>query len=243
LGAEGGTGVRGEREFSRDFLWRGAFAGIVCRKLPDSPFPRRGGVRGFRGERAFSEDFLLWTLFAGKVCQNLPFPPFPRSPVPPPHPDSLPPLEMPPPNPAWGSPLMKATSSAKKAAPPPDPIKELKKLQPKPRVSKTGARAILGEKHGVDELKALWVEQWIETHVRENSYPPQLVADDFIAQLGRFFAPPKALAILNALRREFAERYSWEKPTDYAFLEDAIRSDPVAAPLLGPEAREILRKW
>ena len=152
---------------------------------------------------------------------------------------------MPPPNPAWGNPLTKPVSAtkAKKAAAEEDPLKVLKKLQPKARISKAGAKAILGEKKGVDAVKALWVEEWLDNFVRQNSFPPQLVSDDFIALLGRFFDPEKAHGILDSLRREFAKRYSWERPTDYDFLETAMRADPKAAPLLAHGAGTILREW
>ena len=142
---------------------------------------------------------------------------------------------------SWGSPLDKPTTG-KKAPPPPDPLKELKKLQAKPRIRKSGARTILGEKKGVDDLRAYWVENWIENLVQNNCYPPQLISDDFVAKLGELFDPEKAHQILTDLRTEFKKRFSWEKPTDYDFLVTAMKADPQANLFFSPSL-DFLREW
>jgi hypothetical protein len=153
------------------------------------------------------------------------------------------PPRMPPPSISWGSPLAKTAKPSAKKASPPDPIKELKKLQPKPRVSKSAARAILGEKKGVDTLRALWVEQWIDNLVRNNCYPPQLVSDDFIAKLGQLFAPDKATEILAHLRSDFRLQSVWEDPTNYDFLVEAMKADKHASLFFSNPSLDFLREW
>tara|TARA_R110000868_G_scaffold63967_3_gene192574 strand:- start:695 stop:1078 length:384 start_codon:yes stop_codon:yes gene_type:complete len=99
------------------------------------------------------------------------------------------------------------------------------------RVPKGSAKSIAGAKT-MDEVGARWVERWIEQFVQENSYPPQLVSGDFVALLGKWLDPHKAMEALERLRSEYKRSFAWSAPAeeddDFTFLLRAIAGDPIA---------------
>jgi hypothetical protein len=125
----------------------------------------------------------------------------------------------------WASPI-------KQPKPPKEKIEVIKK--PKQLISKGTARAIV--KHPVDSLGAKWIENWIEQCIRENSYPPQLLSDDFIPLLSKFFSPEKALQILEKIRSDYMSAHSWNKSSTeeegFDFLLNALAQDKEAQDFL-----------
>ena len=110
-------------------------------------------------------------------------------------------------------------------------MKDFKK--PKCAISKGAARSIVNER--CDAMACQWIERWIEQLVRENSYPPQLKSDDFVASLSKFLAPRDALAILERVRRDFRAAFSLNKEDDsLEGIIEVLRADPAVVAYLPP---------
>ena len=115
---------------------------------------------------------------------------------------------------------------------PDDELESFKK--PKPPISKGAAKRILAAAVPVDALVQDWLVRKVDTLVRERSYPPQLLSDDFLELCGRYFDPPFALSIVEELRRAFGLAFPPPPPQtiDFKFLTDAIDGDAVARALI-----------
>jgi hypothetical protein len=120
----------------------------------------------------------------------------------------------------------------KKSAKADDEIESFKK--PKPPISKAAARHILALEGPVDALVQDWVVRTVDTLVRERSYPPQLLSDDFLGLCGRYFDPQTALSIVEELRRAYGLAFPPAPPIpmDFKFLEEAIAEDAIARALI-----------
>ena len=129
----------------------------------------------------------------------------------------------------WASPLKPEKVTKAKA------VKEEVIKPVKCRVSNAGAKAIVASKR-MDDIGSQWVERWIEQFVRENSYPPQLVGNDFIGLLGKYLEPKRAIETLEKIRKEFARSFSWDDgDADFEYLLRAIANDPVARDFIEKE--------
>jgi hypothetical protein len=95
----------------------------------------------------------------------------------------------------WSSPLKE-----KKV----DKEKQLKEefKKPKCRISKGSVKKLTD--NSVDSTGCIWFERWLEQLVRENSYPPQLISDDFFGLLNRFFPVQTANTIIEKAKHDYA---------------------------------------
>jgi hypothetical protein len=74
-----------------------------------------------------------------------------------------------------------------------------------------------------------WCERWIEQLVRERSFPPQMVSDDFLPMLSKLLPNDEALAILSQLRADFKRHFPRkESEDDLAWLTGIVEIDTVA---------------
>jgi len=112
---------------------------------------------------------------------------------------------------------------------PEDPLKDFKKT--KPKLSNASVKRICGVKNS-DKAGCQWMERWIDQLVRERSYPPQLVSDDFYSLLQRFFEPRVIMEILekarNDYRRAFPLSEVMEEVDSLDWLPALLRNDPMA---------------
>ena len=82
----------------------------------------------------------------------------------------------------------------------------------KPKLTPAQAKAILGREVGQEGCR--WVEQWIETFLRERSLPLSLVGPTFLSGLEALYPLSEAVTIVERLRTEFATRGPVSLPTD-----------------------------
>jgi hypothetical protein len=127
---------------------------------------------------------------------------------------------------------MDGTPLKQKKAKADDELESFKK--PKLPISKAAAKHILAAGGAIDGLVQDWLVRKVDTLVRERSYPPQLLSDDFLPLLGRFFDPQTALTIAEEVRSEYAKAFppAPAVPMDFKFLEEAIRGDATAQALI-----------
>jgi hypothetical protein len=125
----------------------------------------------------------------------------------------------------WGSPLKPKREKVVKVISSSQPTKEkenvLEKFKPiKLSMTKSEAKKILDYKKDLAVQQILWVQNWMETLIRERSLPPQLAGADCYSQLCLFLTPPDALNVLKAIRSDFEKvRPVEEKPVDdYSYL-------------------------
>jgi len=126
----------------------------------------------------------------------------------------------------WGSPL-KPKKEKKVLSSEPTPTKatekELEKFKPvKLTMTKSEAKKILDYKKDLAYQQIEWVQKWLETVIRERSYPPQLAGADAYGQMMLFLNPADALALLERIRSDFLKTVPLEKKKeeeeDYRFL-------------------------
>lgn len=125
----------------------------------------------------------------------------------------------------WGSPL-KPKKEKKVLPTEPRPTKttekELEKFKPvKLTMTKSEAKKILDYKKDLAYQQIEWVQRWLETVIRERSYPPQLAGADAYGQMMLFLNPADALALLEQIRLDFQKTVPLEKKEevdDYQFL-------------------------
>jgi hypothetical protein len=126
----------------------------------------------------------------------------------------------------WDSPLKKKRSKE-------DPLKDFKKA--KPKLSNGSVKRICAVKTS-DTAGCYWMERWIDQLVRERSYPPQLVSDDFYSLLQRFLEPRVIIGILEKARHDYRRAFPLsevvEEEDSLDWLPDLIRNDPNALLLL-----------
>jgi len=85
-------------------------------------------------------------------------------------------------------------------------------------------------------MMANWVENWIENWVRGNSYPPQLLSNDFYSLLPTYFGPEQVLDILNKIRidyhRAFPKMETRVEFDDLAWLPPLLKADAIAMSMM-----------
>ena len=123
----------------------------------------------------------------------------------------------------WGSPLKPKREKVKVlSSSPPTKEKEkiLEKFKPiKMTMTKSEAKKLLDYKKDLAVQQILWVQNWMETLIRERSLPPQLAGADGYSQLCLFLNPADALNVLKQIRDDFALMMPLEeKQDDYSFL-------------------------
>lgn len=74
--------------------------------------------------------------------------------------------------------------------------------KPKCKISKGSVKKLTD--NSVDSTGCIWFERWLEQLVRENSYPPQLISDDFFGLLNRYFPVQTANTIIEKAKRDYA---------------------------------------
>jgi hypothetical protein len=85
--------------------------------------------------------------------------------------------------------------------------KEEKLLRVKCQISPAGAKRILGDlKKRYTKRDCEMLEKWIDTFVRENSYPPSLVSNDFMELVEAWFDKDKVEEIKERVRND-AKRF------------------------------------
>ena len=124
----------------------------------------------------------------------------------------------------WGSPLKPKKEKTKVLSSSP-PTKEkdnlMEKFKPiKLTMTKSEAKKILEYKKDLAVQQIQWVQNWLETLIRERSLPPQLAGADGSSQLLLFLNPLDALSVLKQIREDFAKTVPQEKKEadDYSFL-------------------------
>jgi hypothetical protein len=124
----------------------------------------------------------------------------------------------------WGSPLKPKKEKVKVLSSSP-PTKEKEKMVEKFKpiklsMTKSEAKKILDYKKDLAVQQILWVQNWLETLIRERSLPPQLAGADGYSQLMLFLNPLDALSVLKQIREDFAKTVPPEKKEadDYSYL-------------------------
>lgn len=116
----------------------------------------------------------------------------------------------------WASPL-----KPKKVAGPTNkssPTVEIEKFKPeKLTLTKTEAKKILDYKKNLSYHHIEWVQKYMETVIRENSYPPQLAGPDAYGQIMLFLDSADALRLLQKVREEFGKILPPEPPSEDEF--------------------------
>lgn len=114
-----------------------------------------------------------------------------------------------------------------------DSLKDFKKKRP--LLSNASVKRICSVKTS-DTACCQWLQNWIEQLVRERSYPPQLVSDDFYSLLSRYFDSKVIIEILEKVRYDYRRAFPLSEPIEEVdsldWLPDLIRSDPNALLLL-----------
>lgn len=91
--------------------------------------------------------------------------------------------------------------------------------KPRPKLSPGAAKAIVGITAAPD---IPWIERAIEQLCRENSWPLQLLCNEFTSRLGGLLEPQAALNTLERLRADYRTAHPFMDPPkdDYSFLEN-----------------------
>jgi hypothetical protein len=123
----------------------------------------------------------------------------------------------------WGSPLKPKKEVKVLSSSPPTIAKEkmIEKFKPiKMTMTKSEAKKILDYKKDLAVQQILWVQNWLETLIRERSLPPQLSGSDGYSQLLLFLNPLDALSVLKQIREDFGKMIPLEEKEvdDYSFL-------------------------
>lgn len=125
---------------------------------------------------------------------------------------------------SWGSPIK---PKKEKIEFKPEKIEKIKPQ--KLKISCGAAKRIVQTKHNLDKFAILWIERYIEDLARSNSYPLQLISNDFIGQLCNLLNATDATNVLLKMRSDFSRAFPllYEKPKDdFDFLNDATKNDP-----------------
>lgn len=123
----------------------------------------------------------------------------------------------------WGSPLKPKKEVKVLSSSPPTKEKEkmVEKFKPiKLTMTKSEAKKILEYKKDLAVQQIQWVQNWLETLIRERSLPPQLAGADGYSQLMLFLNPLDALSVLKQIREDFAKTVppDQKEVDDYSFL-------------------------
>lgn len=87
------------------------------------------------------------------------------------------------------------------------------------KLSKATARSIVGNARNPD---IPWIERWLEQWCRSNSYPLQMIGNDFMTQLGNLLETQQAIVMLQFIRIEYEKCHPFEtfKESDFDFLKE-----------------------
>ena len=90
------------------------------------------------------------------------------------------------------------------------------------KISVGKAKQILNRR---DEPDVKWVINYIENLCRSNSYPLQMVSNDFLIFVGMLFDSKKAVEIVDTLRDEYNKTHQFkvDKP-DMSFMDSIQHS-------------------
>lgn len=114
--------------------------------------------------------------------------------------------------------------------------KETKEPKPKkqPKITPADVKRILDIKTTPTTQTIDWTQRWMETLVRGNSYPPQLLGKDCYSLLLTFLNPKDSLAILEQIRKAYVS-YQPPQPLDeYSFLQGIAEIEEVSQHLPEP---------
>jgi hypothetical protein len=91
--------------------------------------------------------------------------------------------------------------------------------KPKKVFSAGAAKAILDISTAPD---IPWLERWVEQLCRENSWPMQLLHNDFTSRLGGLLEAQVAMKVLERLRADYKAAHPFLEPPkdDFSFLTD-----------------------
>lgn len=117
-----------------------------------------------------------------------------------------------------------------------DSLKDFKKKRP--IISNASLKRICAVKNS-DLSGCQWLERWLEQFVRENSYPPKLISDDFYSLLNHYFEPKIVVDILEKVRKDYRRAFPLSEPQEEVdtleWLIDLLRKDPVVVAELPPD--------
>jgi len=74
-------------------------------------------------------------------------------------------------------------------------------------LSSSSVKQILRYKGAVGSDLIGWTERWIDSWIRQNSMPPQMLSKDFVSKLAFYLSTKDALAILVSIRADFARAF------------------------------------
>lgn len=121
----------------------------------------------------------------------------------------------------WGSPLKpkkEKSGSTNKHQPNKETEKEIEKFKPeKLTLTKGETKKILDSKKPLSYHQIEWTQKWLETAIRENSYPPQLAGADAYGQILLFLNPTDSLNLLQKIRADFDKIQPPQQKTDDPF--------------------------
>ena len=85
-------------------------------------------------------------------------------------------------------------------------------------------------------MMAQWCELWIENWVRSNSYPPQLLSNDFYSLLPTYFGSEQVIDILNRMRIDYHRAFPTVETRvefdDLAWLPPILKADAMAMSMM-----------
>lgn len=116
-----------------------------------------------------------------------------------------------------------------------DPLKDFKKQRP--LLSNASVKRICLARHS-DKESCYWLERWIQQFVRECSYPPQLISDDFYSLLSRYFEAKKIVEILEKVRIDYKRAFPLNETEGVDSLDwivEVLKKDPMVVAELPPD--------
>lgn len=132
----------------------------------------------------------------------------------------LPPYKM-----SWSAPIAKKEKK--------EPLKDFKKQRP--LLSNASVKRICLARHS-DKESCYWLERWIQQFVRECSYPPQLISDDFYSLLNRYFEGKRILEILEKVRYDYKRAFPLNEEVDSLdWIVEVLKKDPMVVAELPTE--------
>lgn len=116
-----------------------------------------------------------------------------------------------------------------------DPLKDFKKQRP--LLSNASVKRICLARHS-DKESCYWLERWIQQFVRECSYPPQLISDDFYSLLNRYFEGKRIIEILEKVRYDYRRAFPLNETEGVDSLDwivEVLKNDPMVVAELPPD--------
>lgn len=71
----------------------------------------------------------------------------------------------------------------------------------------SSVKQILKYKGAVGSDLIGWAERWIDSWIRQNGMPPQMLSKDFVSKLAFYLSPKDALVVLALIRTDFAKAF------------------------------------